>query len=125
VLSAVAPALALSSTAHKARVRPKSWFGLLRLRSWQWCTHIGQSVSEIQSLGGFGGWCGGNLVLRGRRGVAEYSDLPRPRVRAVGLGVALFMLLWVAFGAMAGVWLQWWLIPARLQLCPYLCLFGF
>jgi hypothetical protein len=49
--------------------------------------------------------------------------LPRPTVKAVGLGVALFVLFWIAFGAIAQlVWLQWWLIPVRLRLWPLLSL---
>ena len=44
------------------------------------------------------------------------ARLPRPTLRAVGLGVLLFVILWIAFGAMAQVvWLQWWLIPIRLK----------
>ncbi len=127
VLGAVAPALALSSTAHKARVRPKrSWFGLLPAPLMASGVLILVSrVSEIQSLGGLlvGGAVGIWFFVAGVVWLSILCDLPRPTVRAVGLGVALFMLLWVAFGAMAQVvWLQWWLIPARLQLWPLISL---
>ncbi len=38
----------------------------------------------------------------------------------------LFVVLWIAFGAMAQVvWLQWWLIPVRLVLFPLLALVCF
>jgi len=80
-------------------------------------------VGEIQSLGGLlvGGAVGIWFFVAGVVWLSILFHLPRPRVRAVGLGVALFMLLWVAFGAMAQiVWLQWWL-PA-LQLWPLISL---
>jgi hypothetical protein len=40
--------------------------------------------------------------------------------------VAVFVLFWIAFGAIAQVtWLQWWLIPVRLRLWPLLSLVCF
>lgn len=43
--------------------------------------------------------------------------------RLVGMGLALFILLWLAVGWMAqATWLQWFLIPARLLRWPLLAL---
>jgi dienelactone hydrolase len=126
VLGAVAP-VASPSTAHTPRLRPKrSWGGLLLAPIMASGVLILVSrVGEIQSLGGLlvGGAVGIWFFVAGVVWLSILSHLPRPTVRAVGLGVALFMLLWVAFGAMAQiVWLQWWLIPARLQLWPLISL---
>ena len=47
----------------------------------------------------------------------------RATFKSLIVGILLFVLLWVSFGLMAQfVWLQWWLIPARLQLVPLLSL---
>nr|WP_290224852.1 alpha/beta fold hydrolase [Trichocoleus desertorum] len=51
------------------------------------------------------------------------TQFPRPTLRALVLGIVLFVLLWIGFGLMAQlVWLQWWLIPTRLALWPWLAL---
>lgn len=126
VLGAVAPAL-VPSWAGKVRVRPvRSWGGLLLapLLASGVLTLVSRVV-EIQSLGGLqvGGAVGIWFFVAGLVWLGILADLPRPTVRAVGLGLALFVLLWVAFGAMAQVvWLQWWLIPVRLGLWPLLSL---
>lgn len=128
VLGAVAPALAFSySCAGTVKVLAfKRWGGLLLapLMASAVLTLVSRVV-EIQSLGGLlvGGAVGIWFFVAGVVWLSILSDLPRPTARAVGLGVTLFMLLWVAFGAMAQVvWLQWWLIPARLQLWPLISL---
>jgi len=80
---------------------------------------------EIQSLGGLlvGGGLGIWFLIAGLTWLGALWPLPRPTLQAVGLGLALFGLLWVAFGAIAQVtWLQWWLVPARLKLWPLLSL---
>ncbi len=74
---------------------------------------------ELQDLGGVqvGGAVGVWFLIAGLTWLAVLARLPRPTFRAVGLGIVLFGVLWVAFGAMAQVvWLQWWLIPIRLRL---------
>ncbi|MBD2683587.1 hypothetical protein H6H03_39795 [Nostoc paludosum FACHB-159] len=44
-----------------------------------------------------------------------------PSPRALVIAIALFIILWIGFGAMAQVvWLQWWLITSRLQIFPIL-----
>jgi dienelactone hydrolase len=73
---------------------------------------------ELQNLGGVqvGGAVGVWFLIAGSTWLGVLAHLPRPSFRAVGLGVALFVILWIAFGAMAQVvWLQWWLIPIRLR----------
>ncbi|MBW4487364.1 MAG: lysophospholipase [Trichocoleus desertorum ATA4-8-CV12] len=51
------------------------------------------------------------------------TQFPRPTLLALLLGISLFALLWIGFGLMAQfVWLQWWLIPTRLALWPWLAL---
>lgn len=127
VLSAVAPGLATPSTASKVEVRQlRSWGGLLLapLVASGVLTLVSR-VGEIQSLGGLlvGGAVGIWFLLAGTVWLGILSRLPRPTIRTLGLGVALFTLLWVAFGSMAQVvWLQWWLIPPRLLLWPLLSL---
>lgn len=80
---------------------------------------------EIDSLGGLmvGGAVGLWFGIGGLVWLAILSNVPRAQVRQVGLGLALFLVLWIAFGAMAQVvWLQWLLIPARLKLWPLLAI---
>jgi dienelactone hydrolase len=131
LFGAVAPTLALptsiSPTVQKRSLR--SWGGLLLapLVASGFLTLISR-VGEIQSLGGVlvGGAVGIWFCIAGTVWLFTISRLPRPTLRAVGLGIALFILLWVAFGAMAQVvWLQWWLIPARLKLWLLLSLLCF
>ncbi|HEY9639981.1 MAG TPA: alpha/beta fold hydrolase [Coleofasciculaceae cyanobacterium] len=79
---------------------------------------LSQTIA-LQDLGGVqvGGAVGLWFFIAGLTWLGVLSRLPRPTVRAVGLGVLVFGLLWMAFGAMAQVvWLQWWLIPIRLSL---------
>jgi hypothetical protein len=73
---------------------------------------------ELQALGGVqvGGAVGVWFLIAGLTWLGVVTHLPRPTLRTVALGIALFVALWVAFGAMAQVvWLQWWLIPIRLR----------
>ncbi len=73
---------------------------------------------DLQNLGGVqvGGAVGVWFLIAGLTWLGVLAHLSRPTLRAVGLGVLLFAILWVAFGAMAQVvWLQWWLIPIRLR----------
>ncbi|NMG06542.1 alpha/beta hydrolase [Brasilonema sp. UFV-L1] len=80
---------------------------------------------DINSLGGLlvGGAVSIWFGVAGLVWLAVMFRLPRPTLRTVGLGIALFVVLWIAFGAMAQVvWLQWWLIPARFKLFPLMSL---
>jgi dienelactone hydrolase len=73
---------------------------------------------DLQNLGGVqvGGAVGVWFLIAGLTWLGVLARLPRPTLRAVGLGALLFVILWIAFGAMAQVvWLQWWLIPIRLR----------
>lgn len=126
VLGAVAPALNLPSV-HRVRMHwVRSWGGLLLAPPMASVVlTLSSRVGEIQSLGGLlvGGAVGIWFFVAGIVWLVILSRLPHPTIRVVVLGIALFILLWVAFGAMAQVvWLQWWLIPARLQLWPLLSL---
>ena len=130
LLGAVAPALAKPATERSVIAPPfRSWGGLLlapfvagSVLTWV------SRVVEIENLGGLqvGGAVGIWFFVAGIVWLGVLFRLPRPTVRAVGLGVALFVLFWIAFGAMAQVtWLQWWLIPLRLRLWPLLSLVCF
>lgn len=88
---------------------------------------------ELENLGGLkvGGALGIWFLLGGLAwlGIQLQWPLSSRRIRklpsskTLGLGLLVFILLWFAFGAMAqAVWLQWWLIPARLRLWPILSL---
>jgi pimeloyl-ACP methyl ester carboxylesterase len=76
-------------------------------------------IVNLPSLGGLqvGGAVGIWFLIAGVVWLAVLQRLPRPSVQTVGFGIAIFALLWVAFGVMAQVvWLQWWLILPRLKL---------
>lgn len=127
LLFAIAPILVSRDALDTAKVHPiRSLFGLIvaslaATPGLLLVSHLG----DIQSLGGVlvGGAVAIWFFVAGTVWLAILFRLPRPTLRAVGLGVALFVLLWVAFGLMAQVvWLQWWLIPARLKLWPLLSL---
>lgn len=126
LLGAVAPR-AEPATESLVKVHPfRRWGGLLLapfLASGALIL-LSQGV-EIQSLGGLqvGGAVGIWLCVAGMIWLGVLFQLPRPTLRTLGLGMALFVLFWIAFGAMAQVvWLQWWLIPVRLRLWPVLSL---
>ncbi len=121
VLFAVAPVLAASTTTPKER---QGWFRsgvglcLAPLAASGGVVLLGQIV-ELGSLGGVmvGGAVGIWFLLAGLVWLAVLARPPRPTLKTAGLGIALFVLLWIAFGSMAQVvWLQWWLIPMRLKL---------
>jgi dienelactone hydrolase len=79
----------------------------------------------IESLGGVlvGGALGIWFYAAGIVWLLANLRLSRLTLPGLGLGLGLFLLLWVAFGTMAqSVWLQWWLVPSRLQLWLWLSL---
>ena len=111
------------------RDRLKSWLGLI-------LSPLGaigvlvllNSFTEIASLGGVlvGGALGIWFYAAGIVWLLANMRLSRLTLSGMGLGLWLFLLLWVAFGAMAQVvWLQWWLVPVRLQLWLWLSLLCF
>ena len=82
-------------------------------------------IINLHNLGGImvGGAIGIWFCVAGLVWLSIITSLPRPTFKSVMVGILLFVLLWVSFGLMAQfVWLQWWLIPARLQLVPLLSL---
>jgi pimeloyl-ACP methyl ester carboxylesterase len=81
--------------------------------------------AALESLGGLqvGGALGLWLFIAGLAWSGVIFRVPRPTVKSIGYGVLLFGLLWIAFGSMAQeTWLQWRLIPARLELWPVLAI---
>ena len=99
----------------------RSWLGLLAapLAATGVLMLLSRGGVAIESLGGLlvGGSLGIWFLVAGVVWLGIQGQIPRPAFKAIRLGLALFGLLWVAFGAMAQVtWLQWWLIPARLPL---------
>lgn len=128
LIGAVAPTFKLASLGKTKLHKLRSWLGLLLapLVASGVLTLISNG-SEIQSLGGVlvGGAVGIWFCIAGTVWLVALG-IPPCTVRSLGLGIALFILLWVAFGAMAQVvWLQWWLIPARLKLWLVLSLLCF
>lgn len=121
VLGAIAPQLRASEPAVIPIPRWRQWLGLAvapvaALGGLLGLSSIGV---EVQSLGGVqvGGAIGIWFLIAGLSWLGIGGTVPRLALRSVGLGLGLFGVLWLAFGAMAQVvWLQWWLIPQRLQL---------
>lgn len=73
---------------------------------------------QLPSLGGVqvGGAVGVWFLIAGLVWLAVLGRFPRPSLRTIGIGLAVFAGLWIAFGLMAQfVWLQWWLILPRLK----------
>lgn len=118
-LAAISPVL-ISSQAIAPMVAPiRRWTGFIAapLAATAGLVLISQRL-DLQNLGGVqvGGAVGAWFLIAGLTWLAVMAKLPRPTPRSVGLGIVLFLILWIAFGAMAQVvWLQWWLIPIRLR----------
>ncbi|AFY86850.1 alpha/beta hydrolase [Chroococcidiopsis thermalis] len=109
--------------------RLKSWIGLILspLGAIGILALLNRNT-DIASLGGVlvGGALGIWFYAAGIVWLLANLRLPRLTPAGLGLGLGLFLLLWVAFGAMAQVvWLQWWLVPVRLQLWLWLSLLCF
>jgi pimeloyl-ACP methyl ester carboxylesterase len=82
-------------------------------------------VVQLQSLGGVqvGGAVGIWFFVAGMVWWGVLFRLPRATGGTVAVGIVLFILFWIAFGAMAQVvWLEWLIIPARFTLWPILSL---
>jgi dienelactone hydrolase len=118
-LAAIAPLLTYPQSVATKIPPLRRWVGLLTapLTATAGLVLLSQRF-ELQDLGGVqvGGAIGVWFLIAGLTWLGMLARLPHPSLRAVGLGVVLFAILWVAFGAMAQVvWLQWWLIPIRLS----------
>ncbi|MBW4638706.1 MAG: lysophospholipase [Gloeocapsa sp. UFS-A4-WI-NPMV-4B04] len=126
LLGTIAPFVAAPATTYKVMRPLTSWGGLLIAPFVaSGVLNLFSRVGEIESLGGLmvGGAVGIWFFVAGIVWLSILFHLPNPTLRAVGIGIAFFGLLWVAFGAIAQVvWLQWWLIPPRLLLWPLLSL---
>lgn len=117
--AAVAPLLSdpQSSTTRITPVR--RWAGLMAapVTAAAGLVLVSQRL-DLQNLGGVqvGGAVGVWFLIAGFTWLGVLLRLPRPTPRAIGLGILVFAILWVAFGAVAQVvWLQWWLNPVRLK----------
>ena len=127
LLGAVAPILVKPTSEYRMKLHSlQRWGGLLLAPFLASGVLLWLSrVVEIQNLGGLqvGGAVGIWFFLAGMVWLAVLFHLPRPTGRILGVGVVLFVVFWIAFGAMAQVvWLQWWLIPLRFRLWPLLSL---
>ncbi len=135
-IAAVVPSLAnrVPNPLHLQKQKPlRRWGGLLGAPLAAAAALVLMSqISELENLGGLkvGGALGiwflvGGSVWLGIQilGSSNRRSLKSLTPQSIALGGLSFALLWFAFGAMAQVvWLQWWLIPARLQLWPLLSL---
>jgi dienelactone hydrolase len=118
-LAAIAPLLNQPQTIPVKPAPIRRWAGLIAapLVATAGLVLLNQ-VFELQNLGGVqvGGAVGVWFLIAGLTWLGVLARFPRPTLRAIGLGILLFVVLWIAFGAMAQVvWLQWWLIPIRLR----------
>ncbi|NES95829.1 MAG: alpha/beta hydrolase [Desertifilum sp. SIO1I2] len=119
-LTAVSPLLKASAPLATKINKIRRWGGLIAapIAATGGLILLSQRI-ELQNLGGVqvGGAVGVWFLIAGCTWLAILGHIPRLHWRVVGLGLLLFALLWVAFGAMAQVvWLQWWLIPMRFRL---------
>lgn len=119
-LAAIAPTLASQTIAATKVPAVRQWAGLIvsPFVAIALVTLLSQHFA-LESLGGVqvGGAVAVWFLIAGLTWLGILACVPRLSVRDVGLGIALFGVLWIAFGAMAQVvWLQWWLIPMRLRL---------
>ena len=125
VLAAVAPTL--QSPSQTVILQPlRCWGGLLLgpVTGTAVLWLLSQTM-EIEALGGIlvGGALGIWFGVAGLTWLGVLDQWPRPTLTDLEIGCGVFLLLWLGFGAMAQtVWLQWWLIPARLMLWPLLSL---
>ncbi|PIG94103.1 alpha/beta fold hydrolase [Gloeocapsopsis sp. IPPAS B-1203] len=121
LLTAVASSLVPRQPHFKKVPASRRWSGLLLapLIAAGSVTLLNQGGIELAGLGGVqvGGAVSLWFFVAGITWLALLARLPRPTLRTAKWGLILFALLWIAFGAMAQVvWLQWWLIPTRLQI---------
>ncbi|BAY66624.1 hypothetical protein NIES22_67680 (plasmid) [Calothrix brevissima NIES-22] len=123
LLAAVSRVLATSSITDKAG-QLKSWMGLLVAPLVATGTlMLINRLGDIDNLGGVlvGGAVSIWFGVAGLSWLIAMAQLQLPSPRDLVIGITLFIILWIGFGAMAQVvWLQWWLIGARLRIFPIL-----
>jgi pimeloyl-ACP methyl ester carboxylesterase len=127
LLGIVSPLLRSVSSHPPVKSHPiRSWIGLgVAPLSATGIVFLTSLKTSLGSLGGLlvGGTLGMWMFVAGLTWCGVISRIPHPSIKSLGLGFLLFVLLWLAFGAMAQeTWLQWWLIPARLKLWPALAI---
>jgi dienelactone hydrolase len=126
VIVALAPALRSGRPAERSALAWRRWLGLaLGALIAVIAVALLNRVLPLQSLLGLtvGGAVAAWLFIGGLVWLACNWPVGRPARYDVGRGLLLFALLWLAFGLMAQfVWVQWWLIPARLWRWPVLAL---
>lgn len=128
LLTASSPLLRRDAGAEETARRkiPRVWLGLL------WApfaaavvTAALDAVAGIGSLGGLmvGGALGVWFLVMGLLWLFAGRRPPLPGRRDLLRGLALFIILWFAIGALAHfVWLPWLLVPARLVRWPFMAL---
>ena len=83
-------------------------------------------INRVGDIDGLGGVLVGGAVsiwfgVAGLSWLITMAPLQLLSARALVIGISLFLILSIGFGAMAQVvWLQWWLIGVRLQIFPIL-----
>ncbi len=123
LLAAIAPILADSFITYKTG-QLKSWMGL-SIAPFV-ATSILILINRVSDIDGLGGVLVGGAVsiwfgVAGLSWLIAMAPPQLPSARAWVVGITLFIILSIGFGAMAQVvWLEWWLIPARLQIFPIL-----
>lgn len=127
LITAAAPLLRPSVVPPAARKRPPwHWLGLvLAPFVASGLLALLSQLGDVSQVGGM--LVGGTLALWFLFVGGIWLPLgfrpPWPEARSLLWGLALFALLWVAFGALAQVvWLPWLLIPERLVRWPFLAL---
>lgn len=121
----VRPLLPLPPAADPRRLRrPWTWMGLLLAPAVaSGLLALLGAVVDIGQLGGLlvAGAIAIWFLIFGLLWLAVGFRVPRPMPGDLGWGLALFALLWIAFGLMGQVvWLNWLLIPERLIRWPFL-----
>ncbi|MBE9209438.1 alpha/beta hydrolase [Nostoc sp. LEGE 06077] len=126
MLAALAPVFKTSPITQKTG-QLKSWIGLLVAPFVATSTLM--IINQLGDIGSLGGVLVGGAVsiwfgVAGLSWLAAMLPLQMsPSLRALVMSLILFIILWIGFGAMAQVvWLQWWLIPSRLQIFPILAI---
>lgn len=121
---AVAPALRSGLPAENHALNWKRWVGLVTGPVVAVLALAGlDRLMPVANLGGLavGGAVALWLLIAGVVWFIIQRPLTHPAPRGIVLGLLLFAVLSLAFGAMAqGVWVQWWLIPPRLWRWPLL-----
>jgi pimeloyl-ACP methyl ester carboxylesterase len=123
---ALGPLLPSSASAEAGRSRRRQWLGLAL--GPLVATAVLAVASRWLDLSSFlgllvGGVLGIWLLIMGVLWLAIGFRPRLPAPRSLVWGAGLFILLWLAMGAMAqATWMQWFLVPPRLAIWPLLAL---